>query len=329
MRNLDQASVLSKTQNDYMSTDSSGDRLRHFIDVVVASLDDPDSVSPEAIARRAYLSRFHFDRVFKAAVLETPHGLRQRLLLERAGYVLARTDRPVTEIAFETGFASLEAFSRAFGRSPSQHRQLRASGHWLPALNGIHFHPPGGLLMTVRTEQRRTTMDLTDRLLEHDLWLTRKIIRAAARLDDTQLDRRLHEPYDPQPWEASESTVRAMIERLVKTREIWNAAIAGREYVEDSDLTLKGFERRTDENGEAFSRTVREIRDRGDWDTTIVDATCDPPQAFTFGGIVAHVVSFNAARRVGLISALGTFGIDDIGYGDPFEWERTVNGGEH
>jgi AraC-like DNA-binding protein len=70
-----------------MNADASMDRLRIFIDVVMASLDDPDPTAPDALAPRVYLSRFHFDRLFKAGLLETPHVLRQRLLHERAGYV--------------------------------------------------------------------------------------------------------------------------------------------------------------------------------------------------------------------------------------------------
>jgi hypothetical protein len=169
-------------------------------------------------------------------------------------------------------------------------------------------------------------MHLTDRLLEHDVWLTHRIIHAASRLDDTQLDHPVDDTHEPQPWEAIEPSVRAMLDRLVKTKEMWAAAIAGRPYCGNPDHTLGGFERRADEGGAEFSKLVREIRDRGDRDTAFVDALCDPPETFTFGGIVAHVLTFNAARREQLISALGTFGIDDIGYGDPFEWERTVIG---
>jgi AraC-like DNA-binding protein len=306
------------------------DRLRRLIDVVVTSIDDDDLTSPRDLAQRAYLSRFHFDRLFKAGVLETPHALRQRLLLERAAYPLDVTPEPVTEIAFDAGFGSLEAFTRpfrrAFGRSPSEHRRLHARSHLLAAPNGVHFHPPGGLLMSIRPDERSHTMDLTDRLIEHDLWLTRRIIEAAARLEETQLDLVVDADRAPQPWEASEMTVRSMLNLLVKTKEIWGAAIAGRECPDDTDFTIGGFERGADEAGEAFSKIVRSVRERGEWDTAFIDASCEPAETFTYGAMVAHVLTFNAARRQQLISALATLGIDDIGYGDPIEWERSVVG---
>jgi hypothetical protein len=28
------------------------------------------------------------------------------------------------------------------------------------------------------------------------------------------------------------------------------------------------------------------------WDSGFVDALCEPPQSFTFGGVLAHVVTF-------------------------------------
>ena len=74
----------------------------------------------------------------------------------------------------------------------------------------------------------------------------------------------------------------------------------------------------------AWVDVVRGIRDRGEWDTAFVNALRDPPQSFTFGGMVLHVLTFQACRRSELIQELGEFGIDDLGYGDPIEWERAV-----
>jgi hypothetical protein len=40
--------------------------------------------------------------------------------------------------------------------------------------------------------------------------------------------------------------------------------------------------------------------------------------------MVLHVLTFQACRRSELIQALRDVGIDDLGYGDPIEWERAV-----
>jgi hypothetical protein len=56
-------------------------------------------------------------------------------------------------------------------------------------------------------------------------------------------------------------------------------------------------------------------------------ALCDPPESFTFGGCIAHVLTFSAYRKTALIAALAELGVDDVGYGDPIEWERLVSDG--
>ncbi|MGH3348661.1 MAG: helix-turn-helix domain-containing protein, partial [Nocardioides sp.] len=67
-------------------------------------------------------------------------------MLERAAWQL-RHGASVTDAAFAAGYESVEGFSRAFARAyghlPSE---VRAPGDtWLPAPNGIHFHPPTSL----------------------------------------------------------------------------------------------------------------------------------------------------------------------------------------
>src|SRR2546425_1491911 len=97
-----------------MATAIGRDRLRTLIDVLVASLDDPGA--GEELARRAYLSRFHFDRLVAAALGESPGAFRRRLLLERAAYQLSNGGS-VTEAAIDAGYSSSEAFGRAFRRA--------------------------------------------------------------------------------------------------------------------------------------------------------------------------------------------------------------------
>ena len=67
---------------------------------------------------------------------------------------------------------------------------------------------------------------------------------------------------------------------------------------------------------------VAGIRERESWDTAFVDAICEPPETFTFGGMVAHVLTFSAHRRTLLVGALHDLGITDLGSGDPINWER-------
>jgi len=287
------------------------DRLREFIELLVERADR----GGEEVAARAYLSRFHFDRLVGAALRETPGAFRRRLLLERAAWQLRNAS--VTDAAHDAGYSSLEAFSRAFGRAYGEAPSRYRGDFRLPAQNGVHFHPPGGLRVPA---ERSDTMDLTDRMLDHDLWLTRQLIDAAAGLPEAQID----EPNPVAPPTAAfhedAPSIRSMLNRLVFTKEMWAAAIEGRTFVENEDTSIDSLRRRLDESGSEFRRLVVEVRDRGDWDTAFVDATCDPPESFSYGGAVAHVLTWNAHRRQILAGTLRERGlvVEDA---DPIRWE--------
>jgi AraC-like DNA-binding protein len=84
------------------------------------------------LARIAHVSEAHFIRTFKETFGETPHRYLQRRRLERAMALLRETERPVTEICLDVGFASLGSFSRTFthviGMSPSAYREAWRTG---------------------------------------------------------------------------------------------------------------------------------------------------------------------------------------------------------
>ena len=93
--------------------------------------DADGDVSLDALAARAGWSPFHFHRVFRRVVGETPKQYALRLRLERAAARLATGSDPVIRIAADAGFASHAVFTRAFRRqfgiTPSAHRRT-ASG---------------------------------------------------------------------------------------------------------------------------------------------------------------------------------------------------------
>ncbi len=90
------------------------------------------SLDVPALARIALTSEAHFIRTFKQTFGETPHRYLQRRRLERAMALLRETDRPVTDICLEVGFASLGTFSRTFtrvlGMSPTAYRAAWRAG---------------------------------------------------------------------------------------------------------------------------------------------------------------------------------------------------------
>ncbi|HEX7309620.1 MAG TPA: helix-turn-helix domain-containing protein [Gaiellaceae bacterium] len=290
------------------------DRLRNIIDVLV-DIDDP--AAGAELARRAHLSRFHFDRLSAAILGESPAAFRRRLLLERAAYELTR-GASATDAAFGAGYASLEAFTRAFRRAYGVAPSRFAGDFKADAPNGIHFHPPGGLL--VPGNERRQTMDLTTRLVEHDNWLAEQLIDAASTLDDTALDEPVPVSPPTDSFAEESPSIRSMLNRLVFTKEMWSAAIGGREFVEATDTSLPALRERLGRAGWEFATLVSDVARRDAWDTAFVDATCDPPVSFTFGAAVAHVLTRDSYRRQVVAAALRERGIDVAA--DPIAWER-------
>lgn len=294
------------------------DRLRGILELVEESLDQPE-MSASDLAGRAYLSRFHFDRLVTAALGEPPGAFRRRLLLERAAYRLTTTADSVIDVAFDTGYGSPEAFARAFGRAygraPSAYRDVTGP-HDLPAANGVHFHPPGGLRVPAMT--RSSSMDVLTRMFDHHLWLTGEIVDRTGRADDTLLDQPIElsvEGIDGDP------TLRSLADRLVGQLEMWNAAVTGAtEMPPPGDTTAAGLRARLAEAGPAFRELVVGAINDGRADDTFVDAVCDPPETFTYGGVLAHVLTFSAVRRTMAIGALESGGIDDLGSGDPMRF---------
>jgi AraC-like DNA-binding protein len=295
------------------------DTFTTFVDSLAESLDDHDA-SGEDIAARAHLSRFHFDRVVSAVSGETPSRLRRRILLERAAFRLVTTRATVLEVALEAGYSSNEAFTRAFrrayGAAPASWRAAPA-GIQLDAPNGVHFHPPGGLRLPARDEA--SSMDLMRKMVEHHVWLVGEIVDRAASLTDEQLDSPIElsvEGVDDEP------TLRSLLSRLVGQMDMWNAAMDSRAYdfgIERGE-SIRSIRARLRDAGPLFLDRARDVIDGSRLDETFVDAICDPPQVFTYGGMIAHVLTFAAHRRTLAIGALHSAGITDLGAGDPMRW---------
>ena len=110
--------------------DPAGRRLLRARDLMDRSYAEPLDVP--ALARAAHTSEAHFIRTFKQTFGETPHRYLQRRRLERAMALLRETERPVTEICLDVGFASLGTFSRTFARvlgmSPTAYRAAWRAG---------------------------------------------------------------------------------------------------------------------------------------------------------------------------------------------------------
>jgi AraC family transcriptional regulator len=302
-----------------------GQDTANRLSVIVANSLDTQAKTQD-LARQAYQSRTQFHRLFRTVVEETPGAMRRRLLLERAAYQLSRTGMPVTEVALNANYGSLEAFTRAFRKafrtSPSLYRRMRDSHFHLPASNGIHFLAPGSPINGGRD------MDLFDRFAGNDSWHTRRLLEYAGTLTEEQLDQPLPTVIELLPWRESNKTLRQLLENIIFTKEVWTAALSGANMdmsgSPKSQRSPQAMLQRLEKADADLHRILSDVRNRSAWDDTFVDALCEPAETFTFGGVFAHIMTFNAHRRLMALDALRQLGVQTEGFGDPMEYEEHV-----
>jgi AraC-like DNA-binding protein/uncharacterized damage-inducible protein DinB len=298
--------------------------------IVAKSLDS--EAKTQDLARQAYQSRTQFHRLFRSVIEETPAAMRRRLLLERAAYELSRTDLSVTDVALNANYGSLEAFTRAFRKafriSPSIYRRMRDPHFHLPALNRIHFLGPASTTQAGSTTHGGEDMDLYDRFAGNDSWHTRRLLQHASTLSDEQLDQPLPAVVEMLPWRESNRTLRQLLENIVFTKEVWTAALSGAQMdmrgPAKSQRSPQAMLHRLEKTDAELHRILSDVRNRSAWNDTFVDALCEPAETFTFGGVFAHIMTFNAHRRLMALHALRQLGVETEGFGDPMEYEESV-----
>lgn len=101
--------------------------VQEAIDAIEQRLEQ--SIELEELAANAGMSFWHFLRLFRNTVGETPKEYIRRRRLTLAAYALLETQRTVLDIALAAGFESNEAFSRAFKlQFDASPRDFRAAG---------------------------------------------------------------------------------------------------------------------------------------------------------------------------------------------------------
>jgi len=127
--------------------------------------DRMDAASHEAwpvqrLARVSRVSAAHFARSFKQAFGLPPHRYLLTRRIERATALLRETDRPITEIAFGTGWESLGTFGRTFrdvtGASPGAIRaRAQAAAHELGSVPACFVSAARRPDLTIAVSEKR------------------------------------------------------------------------------------------------------------------------------------------------------------------------------
>jgi AraC-like DNA-binding protein len=96
------------------------------------------------IASEAFLSRFHFIRLFKRIYSRTPHQYLTQVRIERAKDLL-NAGSPVSDVCYSVGFESESSFTGLFKRlvgwTPSAYRNRQKEIRAKIARNPLQFVP--------------------------------------------------------------------------------------------------------------------------------------------------------------------------------------------
>ena len=107
------------------TSDLPGPGLKHALDYIESALDR--NLSIEKLAEIAGVSPLYFARAFRRQHGIAPHQFVLARRIERAKQLLINGDRPLVDIALDTGFASQSHFSTAFkkiaGTTPMEFRR--------------------------------------------------------------------------------------------------------------------------------------------------------------------------------------------------------------
>jgi AraC-like DNA-binding protein len=110
-------------------TTGTEEKIREALDYINSNF--TEDISRENLAASLDLNTDYFCRAFKICTGETPWEYINSLRISLAADMLANTDRPITTIAFETGYESIRTFNRAFKRikniSPTDFRKKNSS----------------------------------------------------------------------------------------------------------------------------------------------------------------------------------------------------------
>jgi len=172
-------------------------------------------------------------------------------------------------------------------------------------------------------------MNLFDMFAGAESFHVRKLLEHARALEPEQLDAPLNNQAYVFPWDSPAQSLRDLLRRLVQTKEIWTAALTGTAlpnvHSEPPELgTPDALLARLEKVDVEFNRILRDVQNRDAWGDTFVDALCEPPETFSFGGMFAHVITFNSYQRLLALDALRRLGVKVEGFGCPTEYEASL-----
>jgi uncharacterized damage-inducible protein DinB len=160
-------------------------------------------------------------------------------------------------------------------------------------------------------------MDILDRIMGHDAWMTRDLLLRCRDLTDEQLDRQ---------FDIDHASLRQLFEHMIGNVEVWTDLMLGRAAragtPADPDMvSIAGLLERHDRASAEFHALARRITDDGRLDDRWTDVLDRPPTQKTYGGAIAHVITHDMHHRAHLLTIMRWLGMRDLPEGDLLGWE--------
>jgi AraC-like DNA-binding protein len=212
-------------------------------------------------------------RFRRALAGESTARFADRIVLERAAYLVRTTARTLEDIARESGFRGYDVFARAFrreyGELPSAWRAAPTS-HVIDAPGEVHFQPPGALRLPARS--RMDSVDLVVEMVEHHVRTVGDLVDAAARLAGP-----------------ADTTLRSALGELVARMERLVALVHESPY--DTGVGDDSLRARLDRVGPDYVAAVALLGASGRFDEAVVDAFSPAPATTTFAAMVTSAIT--------------------------------------
>lgn len=144
-------------------------------------------------------------------------------------------------------------------------------------------------------------MDLLDRLMEHDRWANKQLLKKCRTLSEVQLD---------EEFDIGHRSLRSTIEHVIFNIEAWSDLMVAQPMETPSpDRSLAALTTRYERAGDAFMALARRLRDEGRLDETFTDAYDGEVR---YGAGIVHVTLHNEGHRVEIVHILARLGLPDI-----------------
>ncbi len=165
-------------------------------------------------------------------------------------------------------------------------------------------------------------MTIAERLLRHDAWTTRELLRLSVGLSDAELD---------SEFDMGHRTLRRTFLHIVGNMECWCDLMCGKPQRWDGNVirqesSIVSLLDRVEVVGEELVALGKRVAEEKREEDFFVDTLDDPPRRKPLGAGLVHVATHGIHHRAQCLYMMRRLGVKDLIEGDAMGWERVYLG---